>query len=145
MTKVLGIDPGPQPGIVMLDVQGGAIVSWRAVPAAELDAAVRSADLVSVERFRISQRTVKSTKAGSTATIEQIGHICGLAAAAGVRVVQYGPDAVKPWATDQRLRAWRLSPKGDHYRDAARHALYAAVQARLLPLRAPAAPPGLDV
>lgn len=135
MTYVLGIDPGPLPGIVGLSIAGSMVVEVDRWAPDLLDGAIARAELVALERFIIDRATVRRTKAGSTKTIAQVEEVRKLVHAAGVRLVEYPAGTVKPWATDERLRAFGCYVTGDHYRDAARHALFAAVRSGLLPRR----------
>lgn len=134
-TFVVGIDPGPTPGLVQLDIAGSTIISievlqcthrllWTLLQALDPDRAA----LLAVEKF-VSRGRATSDQA---LTRDQVGHLDALYPAAAVR-----PAAqVKPWATDTRLEAAGLleACKGmRHARDAGRHALFAAVHSGLLP------------
>lgn len=142
MTTVIGIDPGPTPGIVVLDFYAGAITGCDVVQCTAgalydvlhgLNAG--SAWLVAVERFVVRGRAT----ADQSLTRDQVAnldmHYEG-------RVVQRSASEVKPWATDRRLQAAVLSKDTSlflrtagmrHARDAARHALFAAVKDGGLP------------
>lgn len=139
--RVVGIDPGPDPGLVLMvitDVAGAGRLPFAVkLTRAELDAALPTADLVSMERFVIGRGTVRRTRGGTDATLEMIGALKMRCYQLDVPLVSYSASMVKPWATDARLEAWGVSVRGDHHRDAARHALFAAVRSGLLPKRPP--------
>jgi hypothetical protein len=145
---VVGVDPGPIPGIVVLRVSrhhriGPSIfqcdagsVGWLV---RELLSSAQPWDrrILAIERFVVGPRAARSStpKAGQL-TREMVGALSDLAARDGAEFVDRPAGAVKPWATDKRLTAAGLLDltKGmPHARDAARHALYAAVHAGLLP------------
>lgn len=79
-----------------------------------------------VERFTISQRTLRATKAGSYDAIEQIG-VCRYVSKAycGRDIVMQQPADVMSLVTDDRLRAldW-YHPGMPHANDALRHLTY---------------------
>ena len=138
--RIIGIDPGPKPGLVVLTTYAGRITAVTKLdgPAPDLsglDAQLARASLVSMERFVIGRGTARKTKAGTAATIEQVGRLREGCSRAGVRLVEHPAGVVKPWATDDRLRAYGCYVTGNHHRDAVRHALYAAVRAGYLPRR----------
>ena len=138
--RIIGIDPGPKPGLVVLTTYAGRITAVTKLdgPAPDLsglDAQLARASLVSTERFVIGRGTARKTKAGTAATIEQVGRLREECSRAGVRLVEHPAGVVKPWATDDRLRAYGCYVTGNHHRDAVRHALYAAVRAGYLPRR----------
>lgn len=135
MTQVLGIDPGPEPGVVVLQIHNGRVENAGRGRPDQIESFAASADLVALERFLIGRGTARKTKAGTLETLAQIEQIRQLCQQAGTRLVEYPAGAVKPWATDERLRAYGCYVTGDHHRDAARHALFAAVRSGLLPRR----------
>lgn len=141
----IGVDPGPIPGVAV-------IVAWEN-GAAGTDALQcshgllltvvrglithRQPDLpmtLAVEKFVVGRSSMRSAAAGAI-TRDLVGQLQTLADDE-VRYVERSASQVKPWATDDRL-AWAglLEPtKGmRHSRDAARHALYAAVKDGGLP------------
>lgn len=140
-TYVLGVDPGPIPGVVALSLTGGRICNRTVYQCSAhavtplvgwlLDGAQPTARTVlAVERFVVGPRAARSStpKAGQI-TRELVGVLQAAAEALGVECVLRSAAEVKPWATDKRLeRAGLLDPtKGmTHARDAARHALFAA-------------------
>lgn len=148
MIRVLGIDPGGTTGWVSLTYWQGQIGPWELHPGQltatdEVLAWVRwclehgHLDLVAIEKFVVSRRSgrSKTAQAGEAARLI-IGGVAQLCQEHGVRFVQRPAGTVKPWATDRRLdAAGLLAPtKGmGHARDAARHALYAAVRDLGLP------------
>lgn len=143
----IGIDPGPVPGIVHLWPHGGGrrklqidVVqcSERAAPAVLwglLDSARtclgQAPALVQIEKFVVGRGSMKSGRAGGV-TRDLVGRLRSEAEnQPNVTVVVRPAATVKPWATDERLEAAGLleATKGmRHARDAARHALFAAVK-----------------
>lgn len=138
MSTVLGIDPGQTTGIYLLDADERAGEYLQASPGVVLivvrgllereDIAV-----LAIERFVVGPRAARSStpKAGQIAR-ELIVSVASMGEAEfGTKVVLRAAAEVKPWATDARLDAAGLlaSTKGaPHARDAARHALFAAVK-----------------
>ncbi len=138
--RIVGIDPGPKPGLVVLHVCDEHVVRVTKLDGPALDfrglgEQLADAALVGMERFVIGRGTARKTKAGTAATIEQVGRLREECSRAGVRLVEHPAGVVKPWATDDRLRAYGCYVTGNHHRDAVRHALYAAVRAGYLPRR----------
>lgn len=138
--RIIGIDPGPKPGLVVLHVCDEHVVRVTKLDGPALDfrglgEQLADAALVALERFIIGRGITRRTKAGSLETLAYIEQVRAWVHAAGVRLVEYPAGTVKPWATDDRLRAFGCYVPGDHDRDAARHALYAAVRAGYLPRR----------
>ena len=133
--RIIGIDPGPKPGLVVLTTYAGRITTVTKLDLRGLGEQLADAALVGMERFVIGRGTARKTKAGSLETLAYIEQVRAWVHAAGVRLVEYPAGTVKPWATDDRLRAFGCYVPGDHDRDAARHALYAAVRAGYLPRR----------
>lgn len=136
---IIGVDPGPTTGIVALHLGPLAkgepayspqiiqcdrrsvlsIVDWLAGSEA-MDPAV-----LAVEQFVVGPRSGRSAHAGAGRIAREL---LGELQALHVRMIARSAGAVKPWATDVRLRAVGLwTPVGVHARDAARHALFAAV------------------
>ena len=134
---VLGIDPGPDPGLVALRLSHQRVRSIEVLSWFQLLLAMPDAQLVSLERFVVAPVTVRRTRAGTNETLDMIGEVKALAYQHGVQLLGLPAGTVKPWATDERLKSWGIWVKGGHHRDAARHALYAAVRTGLLPRRAP--------
>lgn len=138
MTYVLGVDPGAGSHIGVVgfstwDVADTLMViqcNWRAFDAL-LPGLVPGDFVLAVERFvpsRLGQTgNAPGARRATTAVIQRCEHY---AEANGHRCYLRTASEVKPWATDQRLLAGRLllACKGmPHARDAARHALFAAV------------------
>lgn len=144
--RVIGMDPGPTPGFVLLEfvdrrladvdvVQCSAGVA-AAVFRTLLETSYATPALVQVERFVVGRSSMKSAEPGAV-TRDMVGEL-GLVfenydsterGRLGGRYLQRPAVAVKPWATDVRLeRAGLLeATKGmRHAKDAARHALFAA-------------------
>jgi hypothetical protein len=132
---VVGIDPGPpgRYGTVLLRTYVDRMPLVHVLDYDVVDDWLSRADLVALERFVIGHGTVRRTRVGTDDTLACIAHVREVTRRAGVRLVELPAGIVKPWATDERLALWGLSVKGDHHRDATRHALYAAVRTGLLP------------
>lgn len=146
MTCVVGIDPGPTPGVVGLNltltIVNADVVQCRdktLVPVLNgLWDWYGSEMRLYVEQFVIGPRSARSrTPSGGKATRDLINEITRWAGQHAVRVPTLRQASeVKAWATDARLEAARLLEltKGmPHARDAARHALFAAVKDHGLP------------
>lgn len=165
MISILGIDPGGTTGVALLQMRPGADGTPRYAPAkalqvktselgadgtmarireefAELWPTRLTADtmprlILAVEAFVIGDRTVRSKhpEAGAAAR-EIIAHLRQLAFQSGIPMFERSASQVKPWATDNRLRAaggatgfktLHAATTGlPHARDAFRHALFAA-------------------
>lgn len=145
----IGIDPGPVPGLVQIVRRGrrlevDAIQCTRHVAPSVLFALLdqcrsclgQAPAIVAIERFVVGRGSQRSGRDGEV-TRDLIGRLQREAAdQPNVRVVMRSASEVKPWATDVRLgQAGLLEPtKGmRHARDAARHALFAAVKDGGLP------------
>lgn len=137
---VIGADPGGTTGLVRFDLDGfrKPVLTQVCDPlmvlpvVTDLLGAQDPAEvLLAVEQFVVGMRAARSStpKGGQTAR-ELIGALAGWAIdGRGIRVVIRKAAEVKPWATDRRLTAAGLYLRGaPHARDAARHALYAAVR-----------------
>lgn len=153
MTRIyVGVDPGPIPGVVVLQVDGGAAAAHALQCTAGIAAAVvdhlladsvesmsefggAAAVALAVEKFVVGKASMRSGRDGAV-TRDLVGQLQRVAALHGVRYVERSASQVKPWATDDRLTAVRLlePTKGmRHAKDAARHALFAAVHDGALP------------
>lgn len=141
---VIGVDPGPTTGIVALRTGDNLTLvksvlqcdHWSVLPILEM--LIQSNQgfpvTLAVERFVVNLRASRSAHAeAGRITRELVGAITARAAqpvTKTVRLVTRSAAHVKPWATDVRLDAAGLfaPTKGmPHARDAARHALFAAV------------------
>lgn len=150
---VIGIDPGPTPGFVLLyRTYSGALQADAAQCSARLapvvlDGLLQCAGthpvIVQIEQFVIGRRSGRSSsaKAGQQTRdlVGQLQQVCEQHATITRRshpVLLANASRVKHWATDARLLKTQLT--GDrslftltagmrHARDAARHALFAAV------------------
>jgi len=133
--RVIGVDPGPTPGICLLREDGEPWVLQCNHEAAvdvvrslmDIDGASPEHRILAVEKFVVGRRAARSAtaKAGET-TRNLIGELQALDKDAHLRPA----TQIKAWATDKRLEAAGLLDKTKgmpHARDAARHALYAAV------------------
>lgn len=129
-TRVIGVDPGPTPGIVVLGIEDGQLtdVGVMQCSAELLYTLVATFNpykeaAVALERFVVRGRA----NAAQSLTRDQVANLVRLHPLTLVR----SAAEVKPWATDARLEAAGLldACKGmRHARDAARHALFAAVK-----------------
>jgi hypothetical protein len=144
---ILGVDPGPLPGIVrlhLLENTDGAVRligadAMQVTPGMviavleglhQLDSAI---DAIAIERFVVGRRAARSaTPAAGSRTRDMIGELTGWATEKQVITVHTRTAAeVKPWAVDKRLHAAGLldiTAGMRHGRDAARHALFCAVK-----------------
>jgi len=146
MTRVdvVGIDPGPVPGVVALQFRDRVLVHTEVLQcSASLAPTLVRAVLehlgsgvvptwVQLERFVTGRRSSRSSTAGAGQTTRDlVGELTQVAQTEGALVVQHSAGLVKPWATDARLEAAGLltATKGmRHAKDAARHALYVATR-----------------
>lgn len=150
--RVVGVDPGPVPGIVVLDVQAGALLGAEVIQCTAgvaprlVESLVRGwPSVVAVEKFVVGPRSGRSSSAAAGARtrdlVGELRHVADseVARGGGVTFLDRPAAQVKPWATDARLAACRVGrqrgldlidlTKGmRHSRDAARHGLYAAVR-----------------
>lgn len=152
--RVGGIDPGPRPGLVVLHIADRRVYRVERGPHLMWQRIVACADYVAVEAYVRGRASVRSANAGAQQLTAEIAHAASEAARASGRTWTMLPaGVVKPWATDDRLRAYRVGedPRhpqaerptlyeltrggGGHDRDAARHALRFAVTLGLLDRR----------
>lgn len=150
-TFVIGVDPGPTPGICALLWVDGVLTDYRILQI-NAKGGVRGAvetvvwllanfpprgvmaDRIAVERFVVGRKSVVtgSQDAGQI-TRDMVGAVQTLGGGLvgdGGRVVMRSAAEVKPWATDERLKKAGLlgAVLGmPHARDAVRHALFCAV------------------
>jgi len=138
--SVIGIDPGETTGMVIMQVRDREIVTWTALEVqnggsvtilrALLDVAT-SRPHVALEDYVIRRRAGRSGT--SRATVNLVDELEKVAAGDGASVALRPAATVKPWATDERLMAAGIKIRRmGHARDAARHALYEAVNSGLL-------------
>lgn len=139
---VVGIDPGPMPGLVALDyypdgsihearvVQCTANAAEEALRGLLISRASQAYPVVQIEKFVVGRRATRSSTASAGAEtrrmVELLAHV---AEEFDAQVHIRSASEVKPWATDARLEAGGLADlvKGmRHAKDAARHALFAA-------------------
>lgn len=140
--RVIGIDPGPVPGFVVLDYTGDQLehidvaqCSARIAPQLFVSLLARDRqNLVGIEQWVSRGRSGRSsTSRAGQATRDLIGQLRQAPPFALVSPADWharSAGQVKPWATDARLDVAGLleATKGmRHARDAARHALYTAV------------------
>lgn len=136
---VVGIDPGPEPGVVVLWCSGGYVVRvdtytdpWaalQAVQAATASPEPRNRPWVAVERFVVGRGTIRKTRAASMETIAQAERLRADAHQLTPHVQFLPAAAVKPVVTDAKLAAYGVTGlPSRHHRDAARHALFMALK-----------------
>lgn len=145
MTRYVGIDPGPTPGVAVLEVSSGYVwgldvlqCTARLLLPVALELVRGRESRVAIERFVVRGRATKDQEL----TRDQVTAMQTSLAIADARPVVRSASEVKPWATDARLAAC-LQPQGPslldlckgmrHARDAARHALFAAVRDGAIP------------
>lgn len=141
--QVVGVDPGPIPGVALLDVAGGRLtgrsvfqtdpgsIAW--LIRRLLTEGQPASRVLAVERFVVGARSARlSTSGAAAATRDMVGSVVELAGGLmDVRVIQRCAGEVMPWASDKRLLAVGLfdATRGmQHARAACRHALFSAVR-----------------
>jgi hypothetical protein len=146
---VIGVDPGPIPGVVRLHLEYGHGPT-RLLEAEVLQATPRlilpvldmlsdhNRTAIALEQFVVGRRASQSsTPAAGVITRTMVGAIDAWASDLSERsCVARSAAAVKPWAVDKRLHAAGLldmTAGMRHARDAARHALFCAVKDYGLP------------
>lgn len=141
---VIGVDPGPSTGIVELLCDGPRFFTGRVIQcnaAATLSILdmmtqgmpAEPAIILAVERFVDGRRSGRGNAPNAgRITRELVTSIEGrYSIVPGVSVVCHSASEVKPWANDGRLLQsglWSGTLGMRHARDAARHALFTAVQ-----------------
>jgi len=135
MRYVISLDPGKDTGICTWR-KGGHHDAWYVPYDEALEWAVAEIssdgfpDLVVVEDFVISERTVRSSSAGwrRGVELEFIGVVRWMCRWHDVEFQLQRPDEVMSFSTDAKLRAMGWWTKGkDHSRAASRHMLRALV------------------
>ena len=127
---IIGIDPGPTPGVVGVLCRSGQVdkVAAFATPEEALSFAegLGVRPWVAVERFIVGRGTARKTRAGSMETITQAETVRAAVTARGWPLQFLPAGSVKPIVTDARLRRFGVWPflRGPHQRDAARHAVF---------------------
>lgn len=141
---VIGVDPGPIPGFVRLEVVHGRVLRIDILQSTHLMAPevlrvllpAQGKCVVAIERFVVSNRSGRSSTAGAgDITRSMIGALELEAHRAGASVVLRSASQAKAWATDARLdRLNLINPTKTmrHARDAARHALFEAASSSLI-------------
>lgn len=153
---VIGVDPGPIPGFVRLDIatelghgtlrdiavlQASRSLAWWAFEMLARPSEPLQLDhahvLAAMETFVVGPRAARSSTAhAGLQTREMVADLTERAGQLGVQILRRPAGQVKPWADDRRLgNAGILDAcKGmRHARDAGRHALFAAVAGGYLP------------
>jgi hypothetical protein len=139
---VIGLDPGPIPGVVCLqlaDQQPTHLVTVGALqvtPGLLIDVldmlAGHAETTLALERFVVGPRAARSsTPAAGALTRDMIYEVGVWAGEHADYCWRRSAAEVKPWATDARLDAAGLLSATTgmrHARDAARHALFSAVK-----------------
>jgi len=140
--NVVGIDPGPMPGIVSLQFVHRRLehvdviqCNYELAPGilSQLLLALNAHDFVSfvqVEQFVIGRRSARSsTPEAGQQTRDLVGALQQVCCETNALVGLQNASCVKTWATDLRLQKadlWRATAGMRHARDAARHALFCA-------------------
>lgn len=131
---ILGLDPGKTTGAVLIDWDGASIppgpeslvfsaqVPFTMLPQwVDLTLNDYAVDLIVVERFFISERTIRNTR--QMEPIYAIGGVLFLSSLRGLDVVMQSAADAKTAYPNEALTDWKV--KGVHARDALRHALLA--------------------
>lgn len=142
-----GLDPGPKPGSCVLTLEALDLTHALESPpvhevvsctTGEMDSLLEC-DYIAIERYVLQPRAGRSqdkrAQVTTLAMAEDMAQRALVAKGSFSRVQYLGPGNVKPWATNRRLERYGVLVKGDHHRDAVRHALYFAVKLGLLPRR----------
>ena len=131
---IIGVDPGPQPGVVAVLCRDGAVEKACVFPGPE-DAfrfvgELRVRPWVAVERFVVGRGTIRKTRGASMETIAQAQDLAADVKARGWPLQFLPAGSVKPIVTDARLKSYGVWPylQDRHQRDAARHAVYMALK-----------------
>ena len=144
MIVVIGMDPGPRPGLVMLPYTGATLLQVYVVQCTAnclldiLDQWLSGSPSTTEVYFGV-ERYVHSRGGGGSPgarTRDQVGSAITLAQTHGAHTVQRNASQVKAWATDNRLETAGVLDhvKGmTHARDAARHALFTACHEANIP------------
>lgn len=141
MTYVIGVDPGPMVGVVGFEairVQHPRPMIVQCSPSLVTDVLIALSEggdvVLAVERFVVGARSARSNDPAAGRIAREVVETCrahAWADARGIRFVERSAAEVKPWASDERLSAAGLlvvTVGMRHARDAARHALFAAVK-----------------
>lgn len=145
MRLVIGIDPGPVPGVAGLWLHGGdceiiesAVFGFAqcdertlySIVAEWLKGENPDETVFALEKYIVSTRASRSaTPRARDSTLRVSNTIGTIALRDNIRLISRPAATVKPWATDLRLKAAGLYTRTEgstHARDATRHALYAA-------------------
>jgi hypothetical protein len=145
---IVGIDPGPITGIFRIWLEYGhgptrvleteaAQVTPRLMEMVLATLADGDRTAIAVEKFVVGPRAAQSATPGAGQTARLlVGQVADWAFRYELRYHARSAAEVKPWATDTRLAAAGLMEPTTgmrHARDAARHALFAAVKTYGLP------------
>lgn len=141
MIRILGLDPGKTTGVALVSFTPDHALQAAYDQTTDRDGLLNLVttylrgllvNAVAIEKFVVNRRAGRSSSAqDGEAARDIIGAVRALCDQHGVRYIQRPAGVVKPWATDRRLSAAGITQqtKGQgHARDAARHALYAAVR-----------------
>lgn len=127
--RILSLDPGKTTGAVVFDSDGiasGVIVATHQIDYSDaftfLDGIIGSAlDAIVIERFVISQRTLKNVRVEET--FDVIGGAKCLAKLRGIPVYRQAASDAKTAYPDVRIKDLGFAIVGRHAKDALRHAL----------------------
>lgn len=132
--RVLGIDPGGATGVALVEVSPLRILVAEEYSTVDmltnLRPLVRRADLVSIERYTISQRTLKLTR--QLDALYLIGATIMVCFEEGVPLELEMPVNAKTAFPNEVLKSYGVWHSSRHVRDALRHALIALRRHRLL-------------
>jgi len=149
--RLLAVDPGETTGFALFDTESGESYFWAEPSAMDAVTYVNGKlhdgelEVLIVERFTISSRTVQATRGGSNTAIEIIGALRWLAHTYSnqhnedgelrktIPFVVQSPSDAKAFVTDEKLKrlGW-YTPGKDHARDATRHLVTYMVRNGLL-------------
>lgn len=150
LALVVGVDPGPIPGVAVLGVDRDKASVTQLILQCEPDTVLTLVGnaltssrrwelrVLAVERFVVGSRAAHlATPKAAAITRDMVGAVAAVGLGVpGVLVVQRSASEVMRWASNKRLHAADLftPTRGKpHARAAARHALYAAVRDCNLP------------
>jgi hypothetical protein len=145
---IIGVDPGPIPGVVLIRPGPPLVLSAFQCDSASVLWLIRallhrspyaSRTILAVERYVVGTRAGRlATPQASALTRNIVGAVVaigtdqeGLRGEQSVSVVQRSASEVMTWASDKRLSTvglYRITAQMQHARAAARHALFAAVR-----------------
>lgn len=130
--RLLAIDPGLTTGW-MIWQNGFSYAGQAEPPNGFLNLAwseMPAVDVVVMEEFRITDRTMRTTR--EPWSLHIIGAVAWMAERHGAELVMQSPGDAKAFATNTKLKRLGWPLKGDHAKDAGRHALLYLVRSGAL-------------